>query len=119
MSIRTEPAPMLPPAWPQRVPQAQANAVALELPNGDGKEVVAEKCTSCHDLRRTIVKRSNRDHWAHTVNRMRTRMSILSIPDLTEQETTKIVDYLVSHFGEIQPYDANSRLPRTLQTGKA
>src|SRR5262249_42634659 len=50
----TERGPMLPPAWPQRVPQAQANTVALELPNGDGKELVAEKCTSCHDLRRTV-----------------------------------------------------------------
>ena len=111
--------PMLPPAWPQRIPQAQANAVALELPEGDGKALVAEKCTSCHDLRRTVVKRSNRDHWAHTVTRMRTRMSVLSIPDLTEAETTKIVDYLAAHFPEVQPYDANSRLPKTLTTGKA
>jgi streptogramin lyase/cytochrome c5 len=111
--------PMLPPAWPQRIPQAQANAVALELPEGDGKALVAEKCTSCHDLRRTVVKRSNRDHWAHTVTRMRTRMSVASIPDLTEAETTKIVDYLASHFPEVQPYDANSRLPKTLATGKA
>ena len=41
---------MLPPAWPQRLPQAQANAVALELPDGDGKALVQEKCNSCHDL---------------------------------------------------------------------
>ena len=61
-----------------------------------------------------MVKRSNRDHWAHTVNRMRTRMSVASIPDLTEQETTKIVDYLVANFNEVQPYDANSRLPTAL-----
>src|SRR5262249_46240037 len=119
LALTQERGPSLPPAWPQRIPQAQADTIALDIPDGDGKALVAEKCNSCHDLRRVVVKRSNRDHWAHTVNRMRTRMSILSIPDLTEQETTKIVDYLVSHFGEIQPYDANSRLPRTLQTGKA
>jgi streptogramin lyase len=29
------------------------------------------------------------------------------------------VSYLVKNFGEIQPYDANTRLPRTLMTGKA
>src|SRR5262245_52579616 len=119
LSINKERGPMLPPAWPQRIPQAQATTVALELPEGDGKALVAEKCNSCHDLRRTVVKRSNRDHWEHTVNRMRTRMSVLSIPDLTEQEYAKIVDYLVANFPEVQPYDANSRLPTALQTGKA
>jgi streptogramin lyase len=111
--------PMLTPAWPQRIPEAQADKVVLELPDGDGKALVQEKCTSCHDLRRTVVKRSNRDHWAHTVNRMRTRMSVASIPDLTEQETAKIVDYLVANFDEVQRYDPNSRLPTALQTGKA
>ncbi len=47
-----------------------------DLPAGDGKELVAEKCEVCHDLRRVVVKRSNRDHWAHTVARMRTRMAV-------------------------------------------
>jgi streptogramin lyase len=111
--------PMLAPAWPQRIPELQVDKIALDLPNGDGKDLVAEKCASCHDLRRVVVKRSNRDHWAHTVARMRTRMSVASIPDLSEQETTKIVDYLVTHFNEVQPYDPNSRLPTALQTGKA
>jgi streptogramin lyase len=111
--------PMLQPAWPQRIPELQVDKVTLDLPAGDGKDLVAEKCASCHDLRRVVVKRSNRDHWAHTVARMRTRMSVASIPDLSEQETTKIVDYLVSHFNEVQPFDANSRLPTALQTGKA
>jgi streptogramin lyase len=111
--------PMLPPSWPQRIPETQVDTIALDLPAGDGKDLVAEKCASCHDLRRVVVKRSNRDHWAHTVARMRTRMSVASIPDLSEPETTKIVDYLVSHFNEVQPFDANSRLPTALQTGKA
>jgi streptogramin lyase/mono/diheme cytochrome c family protein len=111
--------PTLAPAWPQRIPELQVDKIALDLPAGDGKDLVAEKCASCHDLRRVVVKRSNRDHWAHTVARMRTRMSVASVPDLSEQETTKIVDYLVSHFNEVQPFDANSRLPTALQTGKA
>ncbi len=119
LSLSNQRGAMLPPAWPQRIPEAQVDKVALELPEGDGKALVAEKCTSCHDLRRTVVKRSNRDHWAHTVARMRTRMSVLSIPDLSEQETAKIVDYLVANFNEVQSYDANSRLPTALQTGKA
>jgi len=76
LSLSNQRGAMLPPAWPQRIPEAQVDKVALELPEGDGKALVAEKCTSCHDLRRTVVKRSNRDHWAHTVARMRTRMSV-------------------------------------------
>src|SRR5215468_3021364 len=111
--------PTLQPAWPQRIPEALADKVTLDLPEGDGKALVAEKCASCHDLRRVVVKRSNRDHWAHTVARMRTRMSVAAIPDLSEQETTKIVDYLVSHFNEVQRYDPNSRLPTAVPTGKA
>jgi virginiamycin B lyase len=119
MALTHHRGPMLPPSWPQRIPEAQVDKITLDLPDGDGKALVAEKCASCHDLRRVVVKRSNRDHWAHTVARMRTRMSVASIPDLSEQETTKIVDYLVGHFNEVQPYDPNSRLPTALPTGKA
>src|SRR5947209_8547466 len=112
----------LAPAWPQRIPETEVLKASIDpkdLPEGDGKALVAEKCNSCHDLRRVVVKRSNRDHWSHTIARMRTRMVVANVPDLTEPEYTKIVDYLVSHFPEVQPYDANSRLPRTLLTGKA
>src|SRR5262249_24804023 len=90
--------PMLAPASPQPIPALRVDRSALDPPAGDGKDLVAEKCASCHHLRRVVVKRSNRDHWAHTVARMRTRMSVAAIPDLSEQESTKIVDYLVAHF---------------------
>jgi virginiamycin B lyase len=119
MALTHHRGPMLPPSWPQRIPEAQVDKVTLDLPEGDGKALVAEKCASCHDVRRIVVKRSNRDHWAHTVARMRTRMAVASIPDLSEQETTQIVDYLVAHFNEVQPYDPNSRLPTKMPTGKA
>ncbi|HEY7301099.1 MAG TPA: carboxypeptidase regulatory-like domain-containing protein [Xanthobacteraceae bacterium] len=114
--------PSLSPAWPQRIPEAdvlKASSDPKDLPEGEGKALVAEKCRSCHDLLRVVVKRSNRDDWNHTVARMRTRMSVAQIPDLSEQENTTIVNYLSAHFGERQPYDANSRLPRKLLTGKA
>ena len=114
--------PDLPAAWPQRIPEEQVRLVSVDpkdLPEGEGKTLVAEKCASCHDLRRVVVKRSNRDHWAHTTARMRTRMTTANIPDLTDAEYNTIVDYLVEKFPEVQPYDANSRLPRTLLSGKA
>ena len=76
---------------------------------------MAEKCTSCHNVLRIVVKRSNEDDWSHQVQRMRTRMAIALQPDLSQDENSRqIVKYLVAHFGELQPYDANSRLPRTV-----
>ena len=114
--------PDLPAAWPQRIPEEQVRLVSVDpkdLPEGEGKTLVAERCASCHDLRRVVVKRSNHDHWAHTTARMRTRMTTANIPDLTAAEYDTIVNYLVANFPEVQPYDANSRLPRTLLSGKA
>ena len=114
--------PSLAPAWPQRIPEAEVDKTPTDesgLPQGPGRQLVAERCISCHDLQRVIVKRSDRDDWDHTVARMRTRMTVASIPDLTPAETSAVVDYLSEKFPLVQPYDANSRLPRTVLTGKA
>jgi streptogramin lyase len=112
----------LPAAWPQRIPEAQANKAPKDesgLPEGTGRQLVAERCISCHDLQRVVVKRSDQDDWNHTVARMRTRMTVASIPDLTPAETTTVVNYLSEKFPLVQPYDANSRLPRTVLSSKA
>jgi streptogramin lyase/mono/diheme cytochrome c family protein len=114
--------PSLASAWPQRVPEAQVDKTPTDesgLPPGAGRQIVAERCISCHDLQRVLVKRSDRDDWDHTVARMRTRMSVASIPDLSPTETTAVVNYLAEKFPLVQPYDANSRLPRTVLSGKA
>ena len=114
--------PSLAPAWPQRVPEAQVDKTPTDesgLPQGAGRQIVAERCISCHDLQRVLVKRSDRDDWDHTVARMRTRMSVASIPDLSPAETTAVVNYLSEKLPLVQPYDANSRLPRTVLSGKA
>jgi virginiamycin B lyase len=114
--------PSLAPAWPQRIPEAQVDTAPKDesgLPEGAGRQLVAERCVSCHDLQRVVVKRSDQDDWNHTVGRMRTRMTVASIPDLSPAETTTIVNYLSEKFPLVQPYDANSRLPRTVLTGKA
>jgi virginiamycin B lyase len=114
--------PELPPAWPQRVPEAQVDKTPTDesgLPAGTARDLVAERCVSCHDLQRVLVKRSDQDDWDHTVARMRTRMAVAKIPDLTQAETTAVVNYLSEKFPLVQPYDANSRLPKTTLTGKA
>ena len=114
--------PDLAPAWPQRIPEADVAKASIDpkdLPDGEGKELIAQHCNSCHNLRRVVVKRSNEDHWAHTTTRMRTRMLAAGMPDLSEPDYKKIVAYLSDKFKEVQPYDPNSRMPRTLLTGKA
>jgi streptogramin lyase len=120
--LTTKRGPSLAPSWPQRIPEEQADKTPKDesgLPQGAGRQLVAERCVSCHDLQRVLVKRSDRDDWDHTVARMRTRMTVAQIPDLAPAETTAIVDYLSEKFPLVQPYDANSRLPRTVLTGKA
>jgi virginiamycin B lyase len=111
--------PMLPPAWPQRIPEAQIPGVSMELPAGDGKDLVDARCTTCHDLKRVVVKRSGHGDWDHIVARMRARMVATPMPDLTDADATTITNYLAVNFKEVQPYDANSRLPTALLQGKA
>ena len=103
--------PMLAPAWPKRLPQ--------DLPDGAGKQLVSEKCTLCHDVQRIMVKRADREDWQHTVQHMRGLMSERNMPDLTSEQATQITDYLDSKFKRTNAFDPNSRLPRTLLTGKA
>jgi len=122
LSLNQQRGPDLAPAWPHRLPEAdvlKASKDAKDLPEGEGKELVAQFCSSCHNVQRIVVNRSDRDHWQHTTTRMRTRMVTAGIPDLTDDQYRKIVDYLVAKFSPANPYDANSRLPRTLLTGKA
>ena len=114
--------PSLAPSWPQRLPEALVDVAPKDesgLPEGAGRQLVAERCVSCHDLQRVVVKRSDEDDWSHTVARMRTRMTVAQIPDLTPAENATVVKYLSDKFGLIQPYDANSRLPRATLSGKA
>jgi virginiamycin B lyase len=114
--------PSLAPSWPQRVPEAQVDKTPTDesgLPEGKGRQLVTERCTSCHDLQRVAVKRSDPDNWNHTIGRMRTRMTVAGIPDLTAAENTEVVNYLSEKFPLVQPYDANSRLPKTTLAGKA
>ena len=104
----------LPPAWPHRIPEEQVKAASLDLPAGDGQSLVNERCTTCHDVRRIVVKRTPLSEWEHIIERMRGAMAIANIPDISNQEAATIANYLTANFKPEQPYDANSRLPRDL-----
>ena len=112
---------MLPPAWPLRIPEADADKAPKDwqaLPEAGDKALVAQTCTSCHDVQRILVKRADHDMWDHIVHRMKARMSAAGQPVVKDDDAKKIVDYLAKNFPPIQAYDGNSRLPTTLQAGK-
>jgi len=122
LQLSNKQGPMLAPAWPKRAPQAvvaKTSKDAKDLPDGAGKQLVAEKCTLCHDVQRIAVKRSDKADWEHTISRMRGMMVTQQMPDLTEDQAKQIAEYTSANFKPDHPYDANSRLPRELLTGKA
>src|SRR5437667_10696059 len=122
LALTNKQGPMLTPAWPKRLPQelvAKTSKDAKDLPEGPGKQLVSEKCTLGHDVQRIMVKRADRSDWEHTVQHMRGLMSERNMPDLTNDQATQVTDYLDSKFKRTNAFDPNSRLPRTLLTGKA
>ena len=110
---------MLAPSWPQRLPEEQLKSVSLDLPAGDGQQLVEARCTTCHDVQRIVVKRTTLPEWQHIIDRMRGNMASANIPDITNQDAATIAKYLSANFKVDGGFDPNSRLPRELLTGKA
>lgn len=119
LSLTTKQGASLPRAWPMKTPEALMVTVSKELPEGDGKKLVANRCTACHDLERFIGFHMPREDWEFTVRRMRARMRTAKIRDLTPEEAQLTIDYLSKNFAPIRNVDLNDRLPRTLLEGKA
>jgi virginiamycin B lyase len=110
---------LLQPAWPHRIPEEQISGISQALPAGDGQSLVAERCTTCHNLQRIVVKRTLLVEWQHIIERMRGTMGIMNVPDISNGDAATIANYLAANFKPDQPYDPNGRLPRELLTGKA
>ena len=119
LSLSSKQAPMLPHAWPMRIPEGLNVTIPKELPEGDGKKLVAARCTACHDAQRFMAFGMPRDHWEFTVRRMRGRMRTQKLRDLTEDEAKLAVDYLSASFPPKHAVDLNDRLPHSLMDGKA
>ena len=119
LSLSDKRGPMLPRAWPMKTPEALMVTVSKDLPEGDGKKLIAARCTTCHDLERFIGFHMPRQDWEFTVRRMRARMRTLKIRDLTPEEAKLAIDYLSTNFAPMRQVDLNDRLPRTLLEGKS
>jgi cytochrome c5 len=61
----------------------------------DGKALVEERCTVCHNLQTVTSAKKSRDAWQSTVERM-----IDKGAELNDAETTVVVDYLTEAYPE-------------------
>src|ERR1700726_48239 len=119
LSLTAKQGTMPPRAWPMKTPEALMVNVSKELPEGDGKKLVAARCTTCHNTERFVGFHMPREDWAFTLRRMRARMGTAKIRDLSPDEAKLALDYLSTNFAPTRQVDLNDRLPRTLLEGKA
>jgi mono/diheme cytochrome c family protein len=119
VSLKAKRGPRLLPAWPMKMPEAQLPLLPKELPEGDGKKIVAARCTVCHDAARFMAFHMDRERWQDAVRGMRANMRGAKLHDLTDEEAKTVIDYLSANFPPAGPPDLNSRLPRFLLEGKA
>jgi mono/diheme cytochrome c family protein len=67
---------------------------ALQLPPGDGHDVVASTCTTCHGLNTVLQLRESADGWRSLVDYM-----VLHGAPLTTDQEDQAVKYLATNFG--------------------
>src|SRR5262249_30472869 len=72
------------------------SAPQQQLPDGDGKEVFANKCSECHGLENATSSRRTREEWTGVVNDMASAGALL-----TKDDMTAIIEYLARNFGKI------------------
>ena len=65
------------------------------LPDGPGKEIVLEKCTVCHDLKRVKQHYATPEDWVDTLNSMQNEGLMISDEDLLT-----VLKYLARNFRE-------------------
>ncbi len=63
------------------------------MPDGEGKDVTAQLCGTCHNLQKTVVSRKSPQEWERTVYDMVARGAQI-FPDEAEQ----IIKYLAKSF---------------------
>ena len=63
------------------------------LPDGSGKEIVLEKCTVCHDLKRVRQHLASPEEWADTLGAMENEGLMLN-----DEEFAIVLRYLARNF---------------------
>jgi competence protein ComEA len=75
-----------------------------DLPDGDGKDLVENDCSSCHDLGVIVSQRNTKERWSTLVDLMRSRGATG-----TDEEFQAIVEYLAKYLGKINVNKATAK----------
>jgi hypothetical protein len=81
---------------------AAPRAMAQDLPDGAGKDVVVKACTSCHDADNFTSKKHSKAEWKEVVDTM-----VAYGAEVTDEQTEIITTYLAKNYGK-----ANLGAPR-------
>jgi cytochrome c5 len=71
-----------------------SRAVAQELPEGEGKQLLEERCAGCHSLKVVVSLKQSRAAWKELVVKM-----VEYGARLDDQEIDVATGYLTKHFG--------------------
>jgi cytochrome c5 len=69
-------------------------AVPQELPEGEGKKLLEERCTSCHSLKPVVSLKQSQGAWKELVVKM-----VGFGAQLDDKEVDVATEYLTKHFG--------------------
>ena len=83
------------------------------MPAGEGRDLISESCTSCHNLKVIVHARMNRADWGRTINDMIQRGAPV-FPEEIEQMAT----YLATAFGPNVPKLVNVNTATKEEFGK-
>jgi virginiamycin B lyase len=96
---------------PPRLKRMKDEDYAKLMPEGNGRTLVASRCTTCHTLQWVLSARKTAEKWRETVARMRDNLQgrrkplndISSEADLIQLDN--MADYLGKYFGPDNPAD--------------
>lgn len=71
------------------------------LPEGEGRQVVADTCSQCHELSFVTDTRRTQGQWQYIVS-----MMIDMGAPLAEDQVEVVVDYLAKNFGRVSDRSA-------------
>ena len=88
-------------------------AVTQELPEGEGKKLLEERCTGCHSLKPVVSLKQSQAAWKELVLKMKGYGA-----QLDDTEVDVVTEYLTKHFGPgssaaaAKPESAEEKLAR-------
>jgi hypothetical protein len=74
---------------------AAPHAMAQDLPDGAGKDVVIKACTSCHDADNFTSKKHTKAEWKEVVDTM-----VAYGAEITDEQSEIITTYLAKNYGK-------------------